>query len=215
MSYSTAGGPENWGKVRLEGDDDLSLNGGAYIRNLGMGIEGGPPVASGSVSQVGVNGDTLTPTSTTNRGMRRTSGMSWSSGKATVVGPSPVGGGSVKGRQASMSTTVVNEGVDEDGERRRDEQVLTTLSLLQTLHAHTLFQLSVLESFIPHAQSQSEAEPETVYLAPKDVGAFELSPLSAFDARYLEWLALEYAGTTRVVVKRGWRDLLGAIFGYS
>jgi hypothetical protein len=214
MSYSTAEGSENWGKVKLEGDDDFSLNGGTYMRNLGMGIEGGPPVASGSVSQVGVSNDTLTPTSMTNKGMRRTSGMSWSSGKATVVGQSPVGGGGVKGRQASMSTTVVAEGVDEEGERR-DEQVLTTLSLLQTLHAHTMFQLSVLESFIPQTQSQFDSEPETVYLTPKEVGAFELSPLSAFDAKYLEWLAAEYAGTTRVVLKRGWRDLLGVIFGYA
>lgn len=215
MSYSTAGGRENWGKVRLDGDDDLSLNGSAYMRNLGMGIEGGPPVPTGSVSQFTANGDTLTPTSSTNRGMRRTSGMSWASAKATVVSPSSVAGGSVKARQASMSTTIVNEGVDEDGEGTRDGQMLTTLSLLQTLHAHTLFQLSVLESFIPPSLSQSESELKTVYLAPKDMGAFELSPLSAFDAKYLEWLALEYASTTQVVVKRGWRDLLGAIFGYT
>lgn len=208
MSYSTAGGSENWGKVKLEGDDDLSLSGGAYVRNLGMGIEGGPPVASGSVSQLGLN-ETLTPTTT--RGTRRTSGMSWASGRGTVVSPSLVGGGSAKARQASMSTTVVNEGIDEDGEGSKDEQVLTTLSLLQVLHAHTLFQLSVLESFVLQAQPQSE----TVYLTPKDVGAFELSPLSAFDARFLEWLVLEYAGTMRVVVKRGWRDLFIAIFGYT
>ncbi|KAF8224903.1 hypothetical protein L208DRAFT_1308524 [Tricholoma matsutake] len=214
MSYSTAGGLDNWGKVRLEGDDDLSLSGGAYMRNLGMGIEGGPPVTGGSVSQAGVSGDASTPTSSRSRGMRRTSGMSWSSSKATVGGASSVGGGSAKPRLASMSPTV-SESVDEDGERRRDEQVLATLSLLQTLHAHALFQLSVLESFIPHAQSQSESDPETVYLSPKEVSEFELSPLSASDAKYLEWLALEYAGTTRVVVKRGWRDLLGAIFGYT
>jgi len=205
MSYSTAGGPENWGKVRLEGDDDLSLGGGAYIRNIGMGIEGGPPVAGGS-------GD---PPSTTNRGMRGTSGMSWSSGKATVTSPSSVKGGTVKTQRASMSTTVVSEGADEDCEGRTDGQKLTTLSLLQILHAHTSFQLSVLESFISPPSPQSGSEPETVYLAPKDVGVFELSPLSTFDARYLEWLALEYAGTTQVVVKRGWKDLLGAIFGYG
>ena len=215
MSYSTVGGRENWGKVRLDGDDDLSLNGGAYMRNLGMGIEGGPPVAAGSASQSAVNGDGLTPTRSTNRGMKRTSGMSWSSGKATVVIPSSVADGSAKSRQASMSTTVENGGVDEDCEGTRDGQVLTTLSLLQTLHAHTLFQLSVLESFILCSLSQSESEVEAVYLTPKDIGAFELSPLSAFDAKYLEWLALEYAGTTQVVVKRGWRDLLGAIFGYT
>jgi hypothetical protein len=208
MSYSTAGGPENWGKVRLEGDDDLSLGGGAYMRNLGMGIEGGPPVPSGSVSQSDANGDTTTLMGTTNRGLRASS-MSWSSGKATVVGFSAVGGGSVKARQPSMSATVASE--DEDGDGRMDGQVLTTLSLLQTLHANTLFQLSTLESFIPLSQS----ELETVYLSPKELGAFELSPLSAFDAKYLEWLTLEYAGGTQVVVKRGWRELLGAILWYT
>ena len=41
-SYSTGNGPiTDWGKIRLDGDDDLSL-GGAYMRNLGTGIEGGP-----------------------------------------------------------------------------------------------------------------------------------------------------------------------------
>jgi len=174
------------------------------MRNLGMGIEGGPPVPSGSVSQSGVNGDTATISSTTNRELRA-SNMSWSSGNATVVGFSAAGGGSVKARQPSMARE------DEDGEGRTDSQVLTTLSLLQTLHGHTLFHLSTLESFLPLAQS----EPETVHIGPKELGAFELSPLSAFDAKYLEWLALEYAGTTQVVVKRGWRDLLGAIFGYT
>jgi len=49
-----------------------------------------------------------------------------------------------------------------------------------------------------------------VQLTPKDILAFELGPLSGFD---LEWLVQEYAGNdVNVVVKRGWRDLLGAIF---
>lgn len=220
MSYSTSEGPENWGKVRLEGDDDLSFGGSAYIRSLGQGIEGGP-TATGSGSQAASTSTTLALP--TNRAMRRSSNMSWSSGKATVVGTSSsVGGvGAINGkaRQVSTSTAIDNENNDNenddhdhDDKERRDGQLRTTLSLLQTFHAHTTFQLSVLESFLPR---EATSEPQTVYLSPKDILTFELGPLSGFDAKYLEWLAQEYAGDTKVVVRRGWRDLLGAIFGYG
>ncbi|KAG5645322.1 hypothetical protein DXG03_006511 [Asterophora parasitica] len=228
-SYSTAAGAENWGKVRLEGDDDLSISGvaageaggvpgGGYVRNVGMGIEG-RPVASGSkLSQkLGAGSAPSTPTA---HAMRRSSGMSWSSGRATVVGSFGQGG---KARQVSSSIVESSEDghasghgsseYDGDGtaEERRDRHLLTTLSLLQTFHGHTVFQLSVLESFIP----KDGGPGTTVYLAPKDIVAFELGPMSTLDARYLEWLAQEYAGDTKVVIKRGWKDLLGALFGYS
>ncbi|KAF8063448.1 hypothetical protein FPV67DRAFT_1506609 [Lyophyllum atratum] len=224
-SYSTAGGAENWGKVRLEGDDDLSMGGSSYMRSLGNGIEG-RPVASGSGSgsgaptvfghqrQQSLNAAPPTPTT---RAMRRSSGMSWSSGRVTVVGTaSSLGLG--KARKVSTSTAVDGDepGPEEEEDNtaeRRDAQLLTTLSLLQTFHAHTSFQLSVLESFIPK-QNVCDACTMTVYLAPKDILAFELGPLSGFDARYLEWLAQEYAGGTKMVVRRGWKDLLGALFGY-
>lgn len=214
MSYSTADGAENWGKVRLEGDDDLSIGGSAYIRSLGQGIEGGPAATSSQP----VAGTSTTLSLPTNRAMRRSSNMSWSSGKATVVGTSSsVGGLGVangKARQVSTSTAVEHDTNDTnyDDSGRRDGQLRTTLSLLQTFHAHTTFQLSVLESFLPPGRP---SEPQTVYLAPKDILAFELGPLSGFDAKYLEWLAQEYAGETTVIVRRGWRDLLGAIFGYG
>ncbi|KAF5375835.1 hypothetical protein D9615_008178 [Tricholomella constricta] len=225
-SYSTAGGAENWGKVRLEGDDDLSISGGAYVRSVGMGIEG-RPVAGGSGGgghQKQLSANSVQPT-TTARAMRRSSGMSWSSGRATVVGSNSVVHG--KARQVSSSTAIGNDGDglghdyndddhDHDNrEERRDGQLLTTLSLLQTFHAHTAFQLSVLESFITEPNTAEGQPAKTVYLAPKDIVAFELGPFSSFDAKYLEWLSEEYAGDTRVVVKRGWKDLLGALFGYS
>ena len=38
-------------------------------------------------------------------------------------------------------------------------------------------------------------------------------PFSGFDARYLKWLADEYG--VKVVVKRGWKDLLSAVFVYD
>ena len=191
MSYSTENGPENWGAVRLDGDDDLSLT-GSYIRSRGMGIEGGPNISSGG---------TLT-----SRGAKRASAMSWTSSKNGTYG---------RTRDAS-STAIDNEspGLVNDFHElreRQDKPLLTTLALLQTFHAHTNFHLTVLESVLPEDWSAGSV----LYLAPKDILAFELGPLSGNDARYLEWLAYEYADETQLIVKRGWRDLLNIIFGYS
>ncbi|KAG6902148.1 hypothetical protein C0995_003905 [Termitomyces sp. Mi166 len=187
------------GAISLEGDDDfgLSVSGntltreGPYVRNLGMGIEGRP------------SGSTTT--------MRRSSAMSWSSGRATVVGASSVDElGSSKTQQGLSSSREEDGGVAD--EERADRQLRTTLTLLQTLHAHTAFQLAVLASFLPPPQSPSSS---TVYLYPKDMVRFELAPLSSSDAKYLEWLAQEYAVDTQIVIKRGWRDLVGALLGYT
>lgn len=95
------------------------------------------------------------------------------------------------------------------------------MALLQTFHAHTLFQLSVLENIlVRQGVAPSPAADDTgkrlVSLSPKDILAFELGPLSSLDAKYLEWLVEEYAGSqVKVVIRRGWKDLLGAIFGYG
>ncbi|KAJ7812298.1 hypothetical protein B0H14DRAFT_3090505 [Mycena olivaceomarginata] len=178
-SYSAAGGRE-WGAVRLEGDEDLSLasadeGASTPVRSVGMGIEGGPQLAR-----------------TTTKGTRRSSGMSWSSGKATVTGTSS-GTSKLKGK-AQQSTTVLDEddADDDDGAyardtARRDGQILTTLSLLQTLHAHTAFQRSALEALLPVSSSNA-----VIALTSKDMAALELGPLSGADARYLEWFASDY-----------------------
>jgi hypothetical protein len=200
MSYSTADGPENWGSVRLEGDDDLSLH-STYVRNLGMGIEGRPMPASGS---------TLSPPISTSKAGKRSSGTN---GKAAVTAASVSGvSGSGKARQVSSSEDDFLEG--NSNQERRDGQLLTTLALLQTFHAHTAFQVSVLETLLPKGLG-SEAGESTVYLNPKDILLFELGPLSGLDARYLEWLASEYAGGIKVIIKRGWKDLLAIILGYG
>jgi len=186
MSYSTRNGNmANWGSVRLEGDDDLSIN-GAYVRNVGMGIEGGP-------SQ-------LSPTT---KPQRRASGMSsWST---------KTGGMKLSTRKASASSSSAPLDPQVNAEERRDKQVLTTLALLQAFHANTHFQLSRLASFLPAATASDQ---RTIYLTPKDVTSFELGPLSGFDARYLEWLTDEYGGGAKLEIKRGgWRDWMGIIFG--
>jgi hypothetical protein len=171
-SYSTANGPENWGSVRLEGDDDLTLD-STYVRNVGMGIEGRPNVGgSGSVMRRFSNND---------------------------------------------ETHTLNTNTDaEEIVRRRNGRIMTALAILQTFHAHISFQVSVLENMLARQDSSSSSagSGETVvYLTPKDILAFELGPFSGFDARYIKWLADEYG--VKVVVKRGWKDLLSAIFGYG
>ena len=189
-SYSTGNGSiADWGKVRLDGDDDLSL-GSAYMRNVGMGIEGRPNT----------------------KGMRRSGGMS-------VAGPSS----SSTRRHASSGSMSIpplsgpDAGDADQVRERRERQLLTTLALLQTFHANTCFQLSRLASLVADASPASASPPDAdvVYLTPRDVLSFELGPLSALDSRYLEWLADEYGGGTRVVVKRGWKDLFGVLFGFS
>lgn len=190
QSYSTANGPENWGAIHLEGDDDLTM-GGSYVRNVGMGIEGGPKATSS-----GGIGNTLSV-----RAHHRLSSSSRSTSKS----------GKRRSRQASPSE---QDELAQQG--HHDGQILTTIALLQTFQAHISFQLSVLESFLPKGISNRGYEADhTLYLTPKDILAFELGPLSGFDARYLEWLVEEYASGNKLVIKRGWRDLFGVIFGYS
>ncbi|KAG6852737.1 hypothetical protein C0991_009453 [Blastosporella zonata] len=197
---------EGRGAVNLEGDDDLGVNlgstrtrsSGSYVRSLGMGIEGRP---SGSTS----------------RSIRRSSAVSWSSERGTVIGaPGVSEAGMVKAHEPEGthgSSIVSPDSNDDEGyEERADRQLRTTLALLQTLHVHTAFQLAVLASFLRPSATPSSG---TVYLGPKDMVQFELGPLSLSDAQYLEWLAMEYAGDTRVVVRRGWRDLVGALLGYT
>ncbi|KIK65185.1 hypothetical protein GYMLUDRAFT_56608 [Collybiopsis luxurians FD-317 M1] len=195
QSYSTSNGAENWGAIRLEGDDDLTLNtitesSEGQIRNLGAGIEGRPVPAS----------------PTTTKPMRRTSAMTIvGRGKKSSTTPQPSLTDAEVEREAESSTV-------EDVFERDDAQLRTTLALLQTFHAHTSFQLSTLESILP---PPSDRQQSTVYLVPKDILAFELGPFSSVDARYLEWLVEEYGGGATVVIRRGWKDLFGIVFGYG
>lgn len=55
----------------------------------------------------------------------------------------------------------------------------------------------------------------TIVLTPKDMSSFELGPLSGLDAKFVEWLGEEYvADGTQVVVKKGWKEVLGFVFGF-
>lgn len=109
---------------------------------------------------------------------------------------------------------VVDEVEQEEEEAEEDGAVLvhsrqtrTTLALLQTFHAQTRFLLSRLATVLPPDGQ----------MTPRDLVVLELGPLSALDARFVEWLAEEYVdageGEASVLVRRGWRDLLGGLVG--
>jgi len=178
----------NWGSIRLEGDDEIS-----YARNLGVENEGRPE--AGPSTPVGTTKSAPTGTA---KSRRRASVTPWSGGKMTDM--------KLKNREPSPSPTNPQE-MHALLEERRDRQILTTLTLLQTFRVNTCFHLSQLASILP-------STPGTVYLSPKDIQSFELSPLSSLDARYVEWLAEEYGGGSKVEVKKGsWRDWVGIILG--
>ena len=42
---------------------------------------------------------------------------------------------------------------------------------------------------------------------------FEVGPFSGLDARFVEWLEEDSGGGTRVLVRRGWKDLVGLVLG--
>ena len=191
-SYSTVdGNMVNWGQVRLEGDDDLSV-GGSYVRNLGMGIEGRPAAPSDMDGEV----------SGTSKAAKRTSGMSvWS-----------------KFTNRDGNDRPIQLGSDEEDARLRkcEQQILLTLALLQTFHAHTTNLLSKLSYHLPSAPAPLSGDNiSTIYLSPRDLYGFELGPLSGLDARFVEWLGEEYGSTAgaRIIVRRGWKDFAGLVLG--
>ncbi|EIN04515.1 hypothetical protein PUNSTDRAFT_76382, partial [Punctularia strigosozonata HHB-11173 SS5] len=198
-SYTSVNGNQ-WGQAREDGDQDLSID-GTYVRNLGMGIEGRPSVSS----SMGMASSTST------------SSAGFGSGIGNNGGGAGIGN---SGSRISLRTMPQVEDDDDlaspaaqDARENAERQLRTTLALLQTFHAHTCFQLSTLAAFLPPASAIEGGR--TVVLTPKDILAFELGPLSTLDARFVEWIAEEYAGDTRVVIKRGWKDLLGMVFGLS
>ncbi|KZT30142.1 hypothetical protein NEOLEDRAFT_1153479 [Neolentinus lepideus HHB14362 ss-1] len=188
MSYSTvslegSSAPSNWGSVRLEGDDDLTVS-GSYVRNVGMGIEGRPATEDSG------EGSSRKP-----RSLRRNSGISLPTSKDK------------KRKDASTSEAVHIDDLD----AARDRDILTTMALLQTFHANTGFLLSRLATYLP--ASDADGISSEIVLTPRDVLSFELGPLSSLDARFIEWLTEEYGSGVRVTLRKGWRDLVGLVLG--
>ncbi|KAH8105341.1 hypothetical protein BXZ70DRAFT_920533 [Cristinia sonorae] len=194
---------ENWGSIRLGGEDYLSLRSeadSAYVRNVGMGIEGRPS----SSSDIGILHHRPS------RHARRSSGMSmwtWASGKSSAVSP---------------KDDIIDEGevIDPDVQGQHERQLMTTLAILHAFHKNTTALLLRLAQVLPAASSEpsdvadSSTAPHIV-LTPKDVLMFKLGPLSSLDQRFVEWLAEEYGGGVRLVVRRGWSELVGLVLGFG
>ncbi|EJD00524.1 uncharacterized protein FOMMEDRAFT_169942 [Fomitiporia mediterranea MF3/22] len=166
-----SGGRMNWGSARAPGDDDWSLE-GTHMRTLGQGIEGG---LSKSPSKK-KDKDKGREVDTTKVNIRvRGSGIE---GRPTTT-PRAHGGHSRKASASSMmklspsqpyvESTKTSEGdrnadqeqdpdqsgagrtlsAEEEQELRRRQTIQTTLALLQTFHANTVFWLSKLREVIP------------------------------------------------------------------
>lgn len=196
VSYSTVdGNMANWGRVLLEGDDDLSV-GGSYVRNRGMGIEGRPAAPWDLDREVsGASGSS--------KAVKRSSGTSvWS--RFT--------------NRDGNDRPIETESDEEDARlRKREQQTLLTLALLQTFHAHTTNVLSKLSYHLPSALTPSSGgNLSTIYLNPRDLYSFELGPLSGLDAQFIEWLGEEYGSRVgvRVTIRRGWKDLARFVLGF-
>ncbi|GJE95274.1 hypothetical protein PsYK624_114570 [Phanerochaete sordida] len=216
---------ENWGSIRLNGDDTLAGPSGGddsdsrstksrvYVRNVGMGIEGRSSPPSPIVQEDGM---LLHRTKST----RRTSGSSlwtWASARGTL------GGTNIslasKARKASADDDTLD---DADAPSRRARQVATTLALLQTFQANTDSLLARLAELLPERAAHSHqlasgagssSSAPALVLTPKDLQSFDLGPLSGLDGRFVEWLVEVYGGGARVVVRRGWRDVMAFLLG--
>ena len=187
---------------KLDGEDEALVY-GVNVRKVGQGIEGKRDKAAKRLS---------TPTSS------RT--------PARQASPAPTAGPA----SASVSTfppaPVPPEGSSltaSDGRPKVQHQVHMTLLLLGVFHSHTAFLLDRLGEIL-----QLDAGPaptgngiayngDNIVLSVKDLMSLELGPLSELDARFAQWLTekTEQAAGRRVVVRRSWRDLFAAVFGFG
>ncbi|KIP07191.1 hypothetical protein PHLGIDRAFT_30136 [Phlebiopsis gigantea 11061_1 CR5-6] len=215
---------ENWGSVRLTGDDPLytdperdeldakSTKSRVYVRNVGMGIEGRPGGSSPASPVVQEDGILLHRTP---KAARRASGSSvwtWTSGRGVLSAPSTT----------KPSKTGPDADTEEPGRAaRRARQVATTLALLRAFQANTDALLARLAEILPERTAHSHnaasiaGTRSAVVLTPKDLVSFDLGPLSGLDGRFVEWLVEVYGNGARVVVRRSWRDVMALIFGLN
>ncbi|KIJ40343.1 hypothetical protein M422DRAFT_780791 [Sphaerobolus stellatus SS14] len=110
-------------------------------------------------------------------------------------------------RQSSVSTTNTH---------LLSREVRTTLALLSIFHAHSEFLSERLSELLEDATADGNSS-TTVVLTPKDIMSLELGIWSELDAKFLEWLAErnKKSAGKKVIVRRGWRDLLGALLGFG
>ena len=236
QSFATGGRSGGWGAARAPGDDDWSLE-GTHMRALGQGIEGkakgdkdkGRDMKVRARGQ-GIEGKPITKSSHS----RKASSSSTFKGSASASTRT-----NIESVDESAVPTELNA---EEREELRQQNVQTTLALLQTFHANTIFWLSRLREILPprssvsspgigtripsSSQTADDRDAEEVIITARDLLSLELGIVSELDARFIEWLAEseedaarraspspESAYRRRIVVKRGWTELFGIVFG--
>lgn len=216
---------ENWGSIRLTGEDALSgspvdadaksSKSRTYVRNVGMGIEGrpdgsAPPSPGPAANEYGM-------LARSPKSARRASGSSvwtWTAGRGALSHAAVA-------QKARKADTADDDAEEDTAAARRARQVATTLALLQTFQANTDALLARLADLLPeraghsHNMANVPGNGSAVVLTPKDLLSFDLGPLSGLDGRFVEWLVEVYGNGARVVVRRGWRDVMALIFGLS
>ena len=228
---------QSWNSVRLDGDDERERAmplADANVRTLGAGIEGGRPSAGGTVSgrtsRALKRVSTLSAFAWPNSSSGSGAGSKGDARIAVAEAPAPTDAMFIPGDRSALPPPPPGGGA-RDGAR----QVATTLALLAAFRAHTTAVLArfavLLEARrfqqLPDASGVGvgaggsagagggRQQAAVVCFSPKDVMSFELGPFSGLDARFVEWLGEEYGGGTRVLVRRGWKDLVGLVLGFG
>ncbi|KAL5514141.1 hypothetical protein ACEPAG_2902 [Sanghuangporus baumii] len=173
---------KTWGAARAPGDEDWSME-GTHMRTLGMGIEGGTSPSSSSPKKKGKEsaGSGEAKIRAVGLGIEgkprraKTSSLSYSqghgrkaSGSSTLSTPSmkiPQNATAhieaVHEEQEHEQNECEGEGgegyrlTEEEQEDMRRQNIQTTLALLQTFHANTVFWLSKLREMLPPPSSPS------------------------------------------------------------
>ncbi|EJT98131.1 hypothetical protein DACRYDRAFT_118884 [Dacryopinax primogenitus] len=199
--------------VRLEGEEaDLrriqtrpKVNAGGHHRSP----------SGGSVRSAPVGEMSIPPKRNAIEALRRASGATSEQLSATSL-PNP------------------DTGVGAESESPHLDNVTSALLLLSQFQANTAALLASLSDLVmppltpdvpattpgPGARpspspsgKRRRPSPRSVTLTPRDLLALKLGPLSAGDAKFVEWLALERLGM-RVSVRRGWWDLSLGLLGW-
>ncbi|TFK22844.1 hypothetical protein FA15DRAFT_671093 [Coprinopsis marcescibilis] len=143
---------------------------------------------------------------------------------------------------ASISASASATEEEDDHHNRIDLElrVSVTVAILDLLERYAQWQIGVLRAYarslIGGGEDLRSGGKLTLVLNPRDLVLLDLNPLSTGDIKYLEALLAEYAGCIRLrtdrgsasrsrvegstdvsvelVVKRGWKDLVGVVLGF-
>ena len=239
ISAAVAAG--QWGAIRLEGDEDWSV-GGARMRSLGMGIEGKAPKGKRRLSlsmtraivderdkdkfgkrHSGTLVDVVADRSRENSDETAVDGLDQTPASAAIEA----------NRQNTQTTLALLQTFHANPVfiLSRLHELLpplsTSPSVVQTPIPHTPHSQkwpstvelsSLLPSSSPDDSVDNDNDIETIVISARDMLSMELGILSEVDARFVEWLAEAegYAGKKvgrKVVVRRGWSELVGILFG--